>query len=111
MPSVTVGKTNDGRIQVVHEKFRMGADVGSTLVIEMGSAAWLASALDAALDDGFVGAKTSLGGDNLKVRIGGSEMDPVINVDNDRSGAYSFVSLHWPEARQARDRIRQLAGR
>ena len=107
---ITVEVTTEGLIEINHQKYVFGAPVGSVLMIERGSADWLADVIDAAIRHReFCGAQTSIGGDSLEVQIGGHEMDPVVNIDNKRPDKYSFVSLQESDAEAVRDRLLAIA--
>lgn len=71
-------------------------DSNGSFWLERASLGWLRNALEQAIDDPRAeSAVVSLGGDNLRVLVGGHEAEPYVNVFNKRVGDVVQPGTYW----------------
>lgn len=70
--------------------------LNGTLWLERASLPWLRDALEKAIADDFAETSTvSIGGDNLRVLVGGHEAEPYVNVFNKRADSVERPGTYW----------------
>ena len=94
--NVRIEDLGNGTIRIHHRQlWADGDDMGGFLVIELGSAQWLAEEIQrAATTDDFARLEVVRGPDRIIVFVGGSEMQPFVHVQNHRDPATPYGKLY-----------------
>lgn len=111
---ITVSQLSPGFVNIQTSKNKRGRTIDWNLWVEFSTASWLADRLDEVHGTPYhAGGEFRMGGDLLKIRTGGPEQAPVLNVHNDRPedaecGGYSGVGLPFSRLAEVAQQIRTI---
>lgn len=111
---ITVSERTPGFLNIQTSKNKRGRTIAWNLWVEFATASWLADRFEAVHEAPYdSGGEFRLGSDVLKIRTGGPEQAPVLNVHNDRPedaecGGYSGVGLPFCRLAEVAQQIRTM---